>query len=326
MQGRLQSIPLEAIKHHPTLQNRNTTTAMRRRRQDAEERAAHISKLAQSIEVEGLKTPLELVAMTETEAAATNKLYWLVGGHHRVEALKVLGLTDAPTVLLEGCGLQVARRHSYQQNSDIIVPLRDDQLLANAWRAINDPTHDDYRRLTIKAMARWARLTERTIDRMYEVRRRWAAREQNIDYQELRAKAKESKQRGLRAFNQELDSYCGQNLMTLYTFDYGMLRRELERGTKQAHLEERQLIKRTAATVMQTLNEYGLDDVRVMRSVIRLVDDVLARAKTYYEACEMADAQYQDSASANLERYIRLQEDTGRLTSILTPIDDTPDF
>lgn len=319
-------IQLSDIKQHPTLQNRNTTTAMRRRRQRAEEQAAHVSKLAQNIAAEGLKTPLEVVEMAEHEKQRTGQRYWLVGGHHRYEAMTLLKQSEAPAIILEGTGLNEARKHSYEQNSDIVAPLKDDQRLSNAWRALNDPGHDHYRKKTIASMASWARLTERTIDRMYEVRRRWAAREQDIDYQQGKATAKEQGQRGLRAFNQTLDDYCDQHLMTLYTFDYGSLKKELERGTDEARLEERHLILRTVPTVMETLNAYGLDDVRVMRSVIKQIDDILARSKTYYEACELAAARYNDDTSANLERYIRLKEDTPLLMSNLEAIDDTSDF
>jgi ParB-like nuclease domain len=321
-----QQVRLDDIRQHPTLQNRNTTASMRRRRQQSEERAAHISKLAQSIGAEGLKSPLELVEMAGHEVQQTGQRYWLVGGHHRFEALKLLKQPEASAVLLVGSGLHDARKHSYDQNDDIIVPLKDDQLLANAWRALNDPAHDDYRKKTIKAMATWARLTERTIDRMYEVRRRWAAREQDIDYHLKRSAAKEQGQKGLRAFNQALDDYCDQHLMTLYTFDYGVLKRELERGTEVARLEERELIRRTASTVMETLNAYGIDNVPVLRSVVKQIDDILARSKTYYEACELAAARYHDDASAKLERYIRLQADAQLLTSGLETIDDTSDF
>lgn len=319
-------IRLGEIRQHPTLQNRNTTTSMRRSRQRAEERAAHISKLAQNIEAEGLKAPLALVAMAEHEVQRTGQRFWLVGGHHRFEALKLLKQPEASAILLAGSGLHDARKISYDQNNDIAIPLKDDQLLANAWRALNDPSHDDYRKRTIKAMAIWARLTERTIDRMYEVRRRWAAHAQNIDYHQDRAAAKERGQKGLRAFNQALDDYCGQHLKTLYTYDYGVLKRELERGTEVARVEERQLIRRTVCAVMETLNAYGIDDVRVQRSVVKQIDDILARSKTYYEACELAAARYNDDSSAKLERYIRLQEDTQLLASGLDAIDDTSDF
>ncbi|WAE63598.1 ParB/Srx family N-terminal domain-containing protein [Stutzerimonas sp. R40042] len=319
---------MESIKQHACLQNRNTTSAMRRSRQRAEERAAHISKLAQSIEAKGLEKPLDLVEMTEDEANITGQRYWLVGGHHRLEALQILKHAEVPAILLEGRGLPVARKHSYQQNDDIVAPLKDDQLLANAWRAINDPDHDEFRLKTIKEMAQWARLTTRTIDRMYEIRRRWAAFEQDIGYEEERVKAKEQGQRGIRAFNADLDGYCNQrqHLFTLYSQDYGMLKKSLERGTEQATIEERQLIARTVPAIMQQLNCYGLEDTAALRSVLKHLDGILAEAKDYYHACELAEVRYQDSSSAQLERYLRLQEDAERLTSTLAPVEEHSDF
>lgn len=326
MTGRHQSIPLAAIERHPTLQNRNTTTSIRRNRQEAEERAAHISRLAQDIKANGLQKPLEVVCMTAHEVSRTGKRYWLVGGHHRIEALLLTKHPEAPAIILDGEGLQAARHLSYLQNAELYRQLDDSQRTGNAWRAINDPEFDTFRRKTIKEQAITFHLTERTIDRMLEVRRRWAASRQDINYQEERAKAKKQGQRDLRAFNAELDSYCGQHLEEIYRQDYGMLKRELERGTEEATMEERQLIKRTTAMIMQALNGSGLNDIGPMRAVVKELDQILAKAKTYYEACDLADVRCLDNSSANLERYLRLQEDAPLLTSQLAVEEDNPDF
>lgn len=323
MTGRHQSIPLAAIRRHSMLQNRNTTASMRRQRQEAEQRVAHITRLAQSIEANGLQKPLELVAMAEIEAERTGQRFWLVGGHHRLEALELLSRQEATAIILGGEGLQEARRHSYLQNDELFRQLEDDQRIDNAWRAMNDPSFDTFRVKTNKELAGVFNITTRTVDRMREVRRRWASQEQDIDYKAERAKAKEQGQRGIRAFNQELDDYCNQHAMVLFTSDYGKLKKELERGTEEATLEARQLIARTAATVMQTLNYHGLDDIYVLRSVVKQVDDILAKAKTYHEACDLADARYHDNASANLERYIRNQEVAPMLINVLKPIEES---
>lgn len=326
MTERLQSIPLAAIRQHTTLQNRNTTSSMRRGRREAEQRVDHIARLAQSIEAKGLERPLELVSMTDTEAKSTGQLFWLVGGHHRFAALELLMRQEAGAIILEGEGLHDARRQSYLQNAELFRQLEDDQRIDNAWRAINDPITNTFRGMTNKALAATFNITTRTIDRMHEVRRRWAAQHQDVDYEAERVKSKELGQRGIRAFNQELDAYCNAHLMDLFSADYGRLKRGLERGTEVATLEQRQLIARTAATVMQGLNAHGLDDVRVLRSVLKQIDDVLARAKSYHEACDIADARYLDSSSANLERFIRQQEVAPMLHSVLAPIDEEPDF
>ncbi len=318
-------VPLDSIRTHPTLQNRNTTTSMRRERQRAEEMAGHISRLAQNIEAKGLEQPLELMLMTDHEAKKSGQQYWLVGGHHRLEAMTLLKWRTVPATLLSGAGFACARRFSYEQNSSIARELKDDQRLANAWRALNDPDFDDYRKMTHNELAVWARLTDRTIDRMYEVRRRWAAREQGIDYEDARSNAKKQKQRGLRAFNQGLDNYCDQHLKRLYGCDYGALKGELSRGTEVARIEERQLIRRTASAVMEMLNAYGLDSIPALRAVVRQVDDALAGSKTYYEACDRAAARFTDDTNANLQRYVRLLDDASRLTGGLEAI-DTPDF
>jgi hypothetical protein len=326
MTERHRSIPLTAIRQHTTLQNRNTTSSMRRGRREAEQRVDHVARLAQSIEAKGLETPLELVAMTNTEAKSTGQLFWLVGGHHRMAALQLLERQEADAIILEGEGLHDARKQSYLQNAELFRQLEDDQRIDNAWRAINDPVTDDFRGMTNKTLATTFNITTRTIDRMHEVRRRWAAQEQDIDYEVERSKAKEQGQRGIRAFNQELDIYCNDHLMGLFGSDYGRLKRELERGTEVATLEQRQLIARTVATVMQGLNAHGLEDVCALRSVLKQIDNVLARAKSYHEACDIADARYLDSSSANLERFIRQQEVAPMLHSVLAPIDEKPDF
>lgn len=326
MTERLQSIPLTAIRQHTTLQNRNTTCSMRRGRREAEQRVDHVARLAQSIEAKGLEKPLELVAMTDGEAKSTGQLFWLVGGHHRLAALQLLERKEADAITLEGKGLHEARKLSYLQNAELFRQLEDDQRIDNAWRAINDPVTSDFRGMTNKALATTFNITSRTIDRMYEVRRRWAAQEQNIDYEVERSNAKEQGQRGIRAFNQELDTYCNDHLMDLFSTDYGTLKRELERGTEVATLEQRQLIARTATTVIQGLNAHGLEDLRVMQSVLKLAHDILARASSYYEACDIADARYLDSSSSNLERFIRQQEVAPMLHSVLAPIDEEPDF
>jgi hypothetical protein len=163
---------------------------------------------------------------------------------------------------------------------------------------------------------------------MHEIRRRWAAKEQELDYEGLRATAKAEGQRGLRAFNAELDDYCNQRerLLALYGQDFGMLKKVLGRGTEEATMQERQLIARTVPAIIQQLNCYGLHETAVLRAVLRQIDAILVESRDYYHACELADVRYQDSSSAHLERYFRLREDAERLTSTLSPTDDNSDF
>lgn len=323
MTGRQQSIPLAAIKRHSTLQNRNTSAGMRRERQEAEQRVAHIARLAQSIEGGGLEKPLELVVMTEAETKATGQGYWLVGGHHRLAAIELLGWEEAPSIILDGCGLGDARRHSYLQNAELFRQLEDDQRIGNAWRAMNDPGIDTFRAKTNQEMATTFNITTRTIDRMREVRRRWAAKAQGIDYEVERAKAREHRQRGIRAFNQELDGYCDQNLMKLFIHDFGTLKRELGRGTTTATLEERQRIARTVPAVLQMLDAYGLDTICALRAVIKQVDSILAEAKSLPEACDIADTRYMSNASANMEAFIRSQEVAPMLHLVMDPLEES---
>ena len=326
MTERLRSVPLGAIHTHTTLQNRNTTASMRRQRREAEQRVDHIARLQQSIAANGLERPLEVVAMSDHEAAHTGKRFWLVGGHHRLEATKLLGHQEVAITLLDGQGLQAARQHSYLQNAELFRQLEDDQRIDNAWRAINDPGLSTFRDMTNKELADTFNVNPRTVDRLRELRRRWAAREQDIDYEAERSKAKEDGQRGIRAFNQALDDYCSQNAMGLFSHDYGSLKRELGRGTTEAVMEERQLIARTVPTIVQGLNSFGLEKIESMRAALRAADAILAKAKTYYEACELADVRFLDSSSSNLERYIRSQEVEPMLHNVLAPIDEEPDF
>lgn len=326
MKERLQSIPLAAIKCHPTLQNRNSTADMRRRRHEAEQRVDHIARLQQNIAANGLEKPLEVVAMAEHESAKTGQRFWLVGGHHRLEAIKLLGHQEVAITLLEGQGLQVARQHSYRQNAELFRQLEDDQRIDNVWRAINDPGFDTFRAMTNKELADMFNINTRTVDRIREVRRRWAASERGIDYEVERSKARAGGQLGIRAFNQELDDYCSEGIMELFTWDYGMLRRELGRGASEGVLEERQLIARTIPGVLQELNRYGLEAINSMRTVLRETDALLAKAKNYYQACEQADVRFLSSSSSNLERYIRSQEIDPMLGSVLPSIDEKPDF
>ena len=326
MTERLRSVPLDAIDTHTTLQNRNTTADMRRQRREAEQRVDHIARLQQSIAAKGLEKPLEVVAMADHEAAHTGKRFWLVGGHHRLEAIKLLGHQEVVITLLDGQGLQAARQHSYRQNGELFRQLEDDQRIDNAWRAINDPSFSTFRDMTNKELADTFNVNSRTVDRVRELRRRWAAREQGIDYEAERSKAKENGQRGIRAFNQTLDDYCSQNAMGLFTWDYGELKRELGRGTTEAAMEERQLIARTIPTTIQGLNSFGLEKIESMRAVLRAADAILAKAKTYYEACDLADVRFLGSSSSNLERYIRSQEVEPMLHNVLDPIDEEPDF
>lgn len=321
MTGRQQSIPLAAIKRHTTLQNRNTSAGMRWDRQEAEQRVAHIARLAQSIEIIGQEKPLELVAMTESEVKATGQHYWLVGGHHRLAALELLKREEATAIILKGCGLNDARSHSYLQNAELFRQLGDDQRIANTWRAMNDPGIDTFRSKTNQEMAATFNITTRTIDRMREVRRRWAARMQSIDYEAKRAQAKEQGQRGIRAFNLELDDYCDRNLMQLYMNDYGHLKRELGRGTTEATLEERQRIARTVPAVLQMLDTYGLYTISSLRSVIKHVDSILAEADSLPDACNIADARYMSNASANMEAFTRSQEVAPLLHLVHDPLE-----
>lgn len=321
MTGRHQSIPLGDIRTHSTLQNRNTTASMRRRR-EAEQRAAHVQRLAQNIEINGLQRPLELVDMTADEVAKTGQRFWLVGGHHRLEAMKLLGWKEAPAVSLEGQGLQAARKLSYLQNAELFRQLEDDQRIDNAWRAINDPSFDTFRSMTNKELAATFNVTTRTIDRMRELCRRWAAREQDIDYETERSKAKEQGQRVIRAFNQELDNYCEQKRMGLFVWDFGRLKKELGRGTTEAAIEQRHLITRTVPMLIQAVSGAGLHDIAPMRAALLQAAEILEKSKTYQEACELADARYFDAPSATQERYIRSLEVAPMLQNIMDPAEE----
>lgn len=88
-------------------------------------------------------------------------------------------------------------------------------------------------------------------------------------------------------------------------------------------MEERQQIARTLPLVLQSLNGAGLHELGPMRSVLLQAVELLGQAKTYYEACELADVRYLDASSANLEKYIRSQEVAPMLCNVLDPTEET---
>lgn len=119
MTGRLQSVPLEAIQTEPRLQNRNVGMQKYKEHSDAKRYKDHINQLTRSIKAEGQQIPMKVIAAEEGGSyelapGADRPHYvptrfWLVDGHHRLEALKKTGAAEALVEVLPGLGLADAR-------------------------------------------------------------------------------------------------------------------------------------------------------------------------------------------------------------------------
>lgn len=203
MKGRLQSIPLEAIQTDPKLQNRNVGMQKFKEHSDAKRYKDHINQLTRSIKAVGLKEPLKVVAAEEgcryelapgaDRSHPVPVRYWLVDGHHRLEALKKVGQKETLVEVLPGLGFADAQDASRLANQQIVQSLSPLERTENAWSAFH-LERDTYRKMSLKEASQLLGVSEATIKRFRDVVRQEGVAAGKIDPNASRDKVEQQLQ------------------------------------------------------------------------------------------------------------------------------------
>lgn len=235
MTGRLRSIPLGSIITHPRLQNRNAAApCMQHRLPLTPATQEHLEDLRLAIS-RGESLPPVLVVQAEDDKP--NRFY-LVDGYHRYWAHRVLNMESIGSCLLDGKGFTDALIASGRANKNHGLRLTKDQKTENAWRALNLPESDYYRRLN-KTQAEGALGIDReTIKKMRQNVRQQGVERGRID-PGLKGKAAE----------EALLSYWNENPSP----DTWRMAR---RGTGPERKDAKWQVKRVCLALAQTLTNY----------------------------------------------------------------------
>lgn len=169
-------LPITALLTDKKLQMRNVGMQKVRDDDDAKRYRFHIKDLARSIEREGQRTPIRVVAdngdgltyelapgADTSHPVATE--FWVVDGHHRLEAMRELGLESVKVTVLEGLGFDDALVESKLSNRDIVQGISRLERTENAWSALNIK-RDRYRAMPVKEAAGQLCISTATLKRM----------------------------------------------------------------------------------------------------------------------------------------------------------------
>ncbi len=144
MKGRPQSIPLDKVITSPRLQNRNAASpCIQHRLPLTPATIEHLDSLKLALK-RGEHLPPVLVVPAEDDNPGR---FYLVDGYHRYWAHLGLNLEGIQALVLEGKGFADALVASGMANNDHGLRLTKDQKVENAWRCLNYPETDFYRRL-----------------------------------------------------------------------------------------------------------------------------------------------------------------------------------
>lgn len=144
MSGRLLSIPMGAVITSPRLQNRNAAAPCLQHRLPLNAATLeHLEALKLVLKRGGALPP---VLVVEAEDDKPGRFY-LVDGYHRYLAHQGLNLEAIEACVLEGKGFVDALVAAGRANKDHGLRLTKDQKVENAWRNLNLPETDHYRRL-----------------------------------------------------------------------------------------------------------------------------------------------------------------------------------
>lgn len=142
--GRHQSIPLSQIITTPRLQNRNAAApCLRQKLTHAQATIEHLDTLKLAIK-RGESLPPVSVVTAEPERG---ERFYLVDGFHRYWAHEHLKRETIEANILDGCGLVDALIASGKANQNHGLRLTKDERVENAWRSLNLPETDYYRRM-----------------------------------------------------------------------------------------------------------------------------------------------------------------------------------
>lgn len=187
MTERHTSIPMGNIITHPRLQNRNVhTPGVQTRLPLTEATTEHLDDLKQAINRGDPLPPIRVVA---AEDSKPNRFY-LVDGYHRFWAHGMLNKDRISALVLEGSGFADALVAAGRANRDHGLRLTKDQKVENAWRSLNLPETDYYRRLNKTEAEAELGVDRETIKKMRQ-RIRQDGIERGLIDKDLRGKAAE---------------------------------------------------------------------------------------------------------------------------------------
>ncbi len=250
MQGRLQSLPLDAIQTHPQLQNRNVGMQKFKEYSDAKRYKHHVNELARDIKTSGQQTPLTVVAAEEDgsyqlapgadQAHFVPTRYWLLDGHHRLEALKKIGSEAAQVEVLPGKGFADAMDAARLTNQQVVQSLSPLERTENAWSAFN-LERDTFRRMSVKMAAAKLRVSENTIKRFRDAVRQEGIQSAKIDPNAPRDKVEHQ----LQAYWSRKSTWGRLSIITWHAFKRS--RRESNNPTSSGalkHLVKMEIIQK----------------------------------------------------------------------------------
>ncbi len=267
MTERLRSIPLDAIQTAPQLQNRNVGMQNYKEHSDAKRYKDHINQLTRSIKAKGQQVPMKVIAATEGGsyelAPGADRpdhvptRFWLVDGHHRLEALKKVGVTEALVEVLPGLGFDDALDASRLSNQQIIQAMSPLERTENAWKAFNQE-RGTYRNMPIKEAAALLGVSENTIKRFREAVRDEGVRAGRIDLNAPRDRVEHQ----LQAFWSRKTTWRPFSIIT-----WGRLRKERQEPNKRTSTAALEHVAKMA--VVQVLfGEDGRHDPKVILAAL----------------------------------------------------------
>lgn len=269
MTGRLQSIPITAIRINPKLQNRNVGMQKFKEHSDAKRYKDHVNQLTRSIRALGQQVPLSVVPADEggsyelapgaDQAHFVPKFYWLVDGHHRLEALKKTGSELAKVEVIPGKGFADALDAARLANQQVVQSLSPLERTENAWTALN-LERDTYRRMSVKTAAATLSVSENTIKRFRDAVRREGVQSEKIDPSAPRDKVEQQ----LQAYWNRKSSWGRFSIIAWHVFKRA--RREVPNPTSAK--AEKHRIKMEIAQLL--FGEEGRHDLKLV--VAALID------------------------------------------------------
>jgi len=270
MTERLRSIPLDAIQTDPQLQNRNVGMQKYKEHSDAKRYKDHVNQLRRSIKADGQQVPLKVVAAEEGDSyelapgadrphhVATR--FWLVDGHHRLDALGKAGIAEALVEVLPGLGFADALDASRLANQQIVQALSPLERTENAWSAFNQE-RDTYRKMNVKEAAALLGVSENTIKRFRDAVRQEGIKAGKIDPEAPRDKVEQQ----LQAYWQRKTTWRRLSVIT-----WGQFKGQRQDGGKRTSPAALKHVAKMAA-VQALLGEDGRhDDKTVLAALIEL--------------------------------------------------------
>lgn len=144
MKGRLQSIPLASVLTNARLQNRNAAApCLLHKLPLTPATLEHLDSLKLALKQGRPLPPVQVVEAADDKPGC----FYLVDGYHRYWAHEGLKLEAIEALVLEGKGIVDALVAAGRANLNHGLRLTKDQRVESAWRSLNLPETDYYRRL-----------------------------------------------------------------------------------------------------------------------------------------------------------------------------------